>query len=77
MKGAGFILICLLVIYGIKELCLGIFGFDVIDEAQNTTRSYIVEMLANGEVRLILSKFHEFADWIVKEENLDVCGIEL
>lgn len=56
---------------------MGIFGFDVIDEAQNTTRSYIVEMLANGEVRLILAKFHEFADWIVKEENLDVCGIEL
>jgi hypothetical protein len=65
------------VIFCLKELLLSIFGFDVIDEAQNTTRSYIVDMLANGEVRLILGKFHEFADWIVKEEDIDVCGMEL
>lgn len=41
------------------------------------TDIYLLEIYHSGEMQKMLTRFHEFADWIVKEENYDMLGIDL
>lgn len=66
-----------LIYLGINELMYQKYEVNIWEQLIDKTEIYLLELLNSGEIRLMLTKFHNFADWISKEDNIDMAGIEL
>lgn len=66
-----------LIYLGLNLLALKTLGIDIWDEIIDKTEIYLLELLESGEIKLMLARFHHFVDWLSKEENVDMIGIEL
>ena len=72
----NFVLIRLIYL-GINGLMYNAYGINIWEVLIDQTEIYLLELLNSGEIRLMLAKFHNFADWISKEDSIDMVSIEL